>query len=220
MTVSGAMKTKYLLGALAATSLFASQALATTLVTTNPANDGNDGLMFDVKVGGAAVTFESLSLTVWGKSDRSQNFEIYTREGGIAGATGSLSGWTLRNTLTVQVPGGEAPRTFDITDFTSDADSTVGFYIRTLDRDYSSVMYYDVPGGGVGAVNGADDNISILSGYGIGKYGANAGRGLAGSITYTAMAAAVPEPATWAMMIIGFGLAAATLRRRSLVMAA
>jgi hypothetical protein len=38
------MKTKYLLGALAATSLFASQALATTLVTVNPANDGNDGI--------------------------------------------------------------------------------------------------------------------------------------------------------------------------------
>jgi hypothetical protein len=214
------MKKKYLLGALAATSLFASQALATTLVTTNPANDGNDGLMFDVKVGGAAVTFESLSLDVSGISGNNQNFEIYTREGGIAGATGSLSGWTLRDTLTVYVPWGETTSTFDFTDFTSDAESTVGFYIRTLDRDRSSVMYYDVPGGVVGAVNGADDNISILSGYSVGKWGVNAGRGLAGSITYTAMATAVPEPATWAMMIIGFGLAGATLRRRSLVMAA
>ena len=28
---------------------------------------------------------------------------------------------------------------------------------------------------------------------------------------------AVPEPATWAFMIVGFGLTGATLRRRSLV---
>lgn len=36
-----------------------------------------------------------------------------------------------------------------------------------------------------------------------------------GSITLTAVAAAVPEPATWALFILGFGAVGATLRRRS-----
>lgn len=34
------------------------------------------------------------------------------------------------------------------------------------------------------------------------------------TVTGTKMASAVPEPATWAMMILGFGLAGAALRRR------
>lgn len=204
-----------MLGALAALALSAAPAFAATLVTPNPANNGNDGLMFNVKVGENAVTFESLSVLVWGKSARNVNFEIYTAAGGIPGATTSLNGWTLLNTVMVGVPTGEAFKTFDITDFVAEAGSTVGFYIRTLNRDYSSVMFYDVPGEVVGAESGSDDNISILSGYGVGKWGLNVGKTLVGSITYSPMMSAVPEAGTWAMMIVGFGAAGVLLRRRS-----
>jgi hypothetical protein len=36
---------------------------------------------------------------------------------------------------------------------------------------------------------------------------------------YSAPDGAVPEPATWALMIIGFGAAGSTIRRRKAVMA-
>ena len=38
-------------------------------------------------------------------------------------------------------------------------------------------------------------------------------------MSLTANVSAVPEPATWAMMIVGFGLVGATVRRRSLAFA-
>lgn len=39
------------------------------------------------------------------------------------------------------------------------------------------------------------------------------------NLTFATVAGSVPEPATWAMMIIGFGLAGTTLRRRRAVLA-
>lgn len=208
------MKKTAMLGAFAALTLFASPALAATFVSPDVANSGNDGVIFDVRAGDGAVTFESLSLVLWGKSERNVAFEIYTYDGGLAGHEGSLSGWTLRDTLTVRIPKDSGERIFDITDFTVAAGSTTGFYIRTLNRDYASVMFHDVPGYVVGADRGSDGAITLVSGYGVGKYGLNVGRSFAGSITYTAAPTAVPEPASWALMITGFGLAGATLRRR------
>ena len=46
------------------------------------------------------------------------------------------------------------------------------------------------------------------------------GWGQADNITLAPVAGAVPEPATWAMMILGFGAAGATLRRRRQAFAA
>jgi hypothetical protein len=58
--------------------------------------------------------------------------------------------------------------------------------------------------------NGVDSGIYTNGGY---------GGGSAPTLQLTS-GAAVPEPATWAMMITGFGLAGATLRRRRTVAAA
>jgi len=207
------MKTTSMLGALAALALSATPALAATLIAPDPANSGNDGVMFDVKVGGADVTFESLTTTLWGRSVRNVGFEIYTYDGGISGHTGDLAGWTLRYASPVRVAAGSAERMLDFNDFTAAAGSTVGFYIRAQDRIYGSVQFADVAGNAVGAVRGGDRAITLLSGYGVGKYGLNTGKAFVGSITYTA-AAVVPEPASWAMMIVGFGAAGALLRRR------
>ena len=48
----------------------------------------------------------------------------------------------------------------------------------------------------------------------------SSGWGQADNITLAAVAGAVPEPATWAMMILGFGGVGATLRRRRQMFAA
>lgn len=207
-------KTTTMLGALAALALSATPALAATLVTPDVANNGNDGVMFDVKVGGVDVTFESLTTTLWGRSARNVGYEIYTYDGGLSGHTDSLAGWTLRYSSLVRIPDGQGDRTLDFNDFTAAADSTVGFYILALDRVYGSVMFADTPGDAVGAVRAGDGAITLLSGYGVGKWGLNTGKSFVGSITYTAAVSAVPEPAAWAMMIVGFGTAGALLRRR------
>lgn len=77
----------------------------------------------------------------------------------------------------------------------------------------------DLPGGvaeglastpGVGGSSGGGGVIGGASGSG--------GTGGGGSVddgTLSPPIAAVPEPATWAMMILGFGLCAAALRRRA-----
>jgi hypothetical protein len=84
---------------------------------------------------------------------------------------------------------------------------------------------------GVMAVNDPDDNGTIsvgISGSGDAMW-ANPGGGFelgdgnllseGGNAGY-ALFGAVPEPASWAMMIIGFGMTGATLRRRMFVLAA
>ncbi|MFT3976389.1 MAG: PEPxxWA-CTERM sorting domain-containing protein [Sphingomonas bacterium] len=59
-------------------------------------------------------------------------------------------------------------------------------------------------------------NGSLLSMTSAQTQGNNHLRWLAsGSVTATPIAAAVPEPATWALMIVGFGMVGAAMRRRS-----
>ena len=68
----------------------------------------------------------------------------------------------------------------------------------------------------VGGVVGSDANLSIRSGFGRGSaFGGDfSPRNFNGSITYTIGAGAVPEPASWALLLAGFGLTGAMARRR------
>ena len=60
----------------------------------------------------------------------------------------------------------------------------------------------------------AISSITLTSAAGVNVDGST-GYGYAFDVTsFTLADSAVPEPATWAMMIGGFGLAGATLRRR------
>jgi hypothetical protein len=65
----------------------------------------------------------------------------------------------------------------------------------------------------VAAVDSVDLGNVILQGY-------NTPAGAGSEIYWDNLNAAVPEPATWAMMILGFGLAGATMRRRRVALAA
>ena len=211
------MKTS-VLGALAALCLSAAPAAAATLVMPNGWNNGNDGLMFDVKVGATGVTFESLNVMVWGGH---ADFAVFTYAGGITGHTNSAAGWTEVGREVRKI---DRPQTAEIPirlePGAAEAGSTVGFYITTLNRNNSGLMHYDPPAdNAVGAVRGTDGAISILSGYGKRyPYSTNyAGQSLVGSMTYSLNKAAIPEPSTWALMIGGFGLAGGMLRRRRVV---
>ena len=64
--------------------------------------------------------------------------------------------------------------------------------------------------------NGGGWTALTLAGAGITRvqFGSDIGNWLADDISFSTGGSAVPEPATWAMMIAGFGLAGSALRRR------
>ena len=53
----------------------------------------------------------------------------------------------------------------------------------------------------------------------VGSFGLFDGpNGASGTLSISTVVAAIPEPGTWAMMVLGFGLAGAAIRRRSIAM--
>jgi len=110
----------------------------------------------------------------------------------------------------------------------SDAFNLRQFYTFEVDSDATLWLGLSIGGGSgtVGALGGAVDltNTGVFDGFsGSGLTGVNSGqfgalRSVGGKFTYEDVhalnAAAVPEPASWAMLIAGFGLVGAVARRR------
>ncbi|MEO0441990.1 MAG: PEPxxWA-CTERM sorting domain-containing protein [Pseudomonadota bacterium] len=197
---------KLLTASAAVAALSAMPLQAATLMTPADANNQQDGIMFDVVTGSNGIIFESLAVDLQAATG---DFEFYTIAGGIAGNTDSAAGWTLRDTFAgVTGSAGTVFDAFDITDFSVAANSVVGFYITSTGP--SSVRYHN--GGPLGDVRATNGDLTILNG--VGKdyaFGANfIPRSFSGSITFTA----VPEPATWAFMIFGFGAVGGAMRRQ------
>jgi hypothetical protein len=131
-------------------------------------------------------------------------YEPYNQPGGQPVAQGSWQTqtidtltslfWATGNNFTIPAPGGVGPSCqsclHDLADWSS---SNAGAHVLGFSTGVGS-------GWSGGTFVGAVDNVSFA-------FGDN-------TQTYNFEVAAVPEPATWAMMIAGFGLAGATLRRR------
>ena len=131
-------------------------------------------------------------------------YEPYNQPGGQPVAQGSWQTstidtltslfWATGNNFTIPAPGGSGPSCqsclHDLSDWSS---ANAGAHVLGFSTGAGS-------GWNGGTFAGAVDNFSFA-------FGGN-------SQTYNFEVAAVPEPATWAMMITGFGLAGAALRRR------
>lgn len=186
---------------------------AATLSTAIDQNNGQRGVMFDVVIGANALTLTSLSTTIY--ANTTANYEFYTIAGGITGKTDNSAGWTLRDSF-ASVSGTTSNNdltAFDVSDFTLLANTTYGFYFTNTSG--GGVSYTGAAGAGaVGSVRAANADLSILTG--IGKsyaFGSTfTPRAFNGSLTYTG--GTVPEPASWALMIGGFGMVGASMRRR------
>ena len=76
------------------------------------------------------------------------------------------------------------------------------FLISELDRLYFNIPIYDEAGGTNYASLGSNNSTSIWNNQGM------------GGITFTRIDGAVPEPETWALLLLGFGAVGMTLRRR------
>lgn len=186
---------------------------AQTLATAIGANNQQNGIMFDVVTGSSALTFESIAANI---SSGSYDFEFWTRDGTVVGHDQNASGWTLRNSFSsVAGAGVDQLTSFDISDFLVGANSTLGIYLTGtggFPMNYTNASH-------VGDVIASDGNLSILTGYGKDYQFSSTfqPRNFNGSISYAAgiNAVAVPEPAAWGMLILGFGAIGGTMRVRS-----
>jgi hypothetical protein len=187
----------------------AAPASAVTLATAIDANNGQDGVMFDVVVGANALTLTSLGILTESGNGR---FEFYTIEGGIGSNLSNPSAWTLRDSFGLTSSGGFSFTSFDITDFTLNANTTYGLYF-TETGNGDGIQYTNASA--VGDVRTSNSDLSILVGYGREYLFQDIfqPRAFNGSLTYT-VGDVIPEPASWAMLIAGFGLVGGAMRRR------
>lgn len=187
----------------------AAPAAAITLSTPLAGGNGQAGIMFDLVAGSQALTITGGAISL---DFGTHSVQIYTRPGTVVGNLTS-TGWTLIGTATGLIGNDVGSQTFlDFPDFTMAAGSTTGIYFNAVSG--SPVNYTN--GSVVGGIVASDANLSILSGFGRGSnFGTDfSPRNFNGSITYTLGTGAVPEPASWALLIAGFGLTGAVARRR------
>jgi hypothetical protein len=205
--------TALLQASIIAAATFALPAAATTLQTPLNGGNGNAGIMFDIIVGTNALTLTELGANI---AAGPFDYQFYTITGGIGAEGSNPAAWTLRDSFTgVAGPGNTSGQpgsitTFDITDFVLAANTTYGLYL-TATTGGTRLHYTNLE---IGSVVSSNADLTIMSGFGKTNDfgGGNVGRAFNGSLTYTG--GAVPEPASWALMIGGFGLVGASMRRR------
>ncbi|WP_419814680.1 PEPxxWA-CTERM sorting domain-containing protein [Glacieibacterium sp.] len=190
-------------------------AAASTLSTPLAGGNSQNGIMFDVATGASALTLQSIGVNI---NSGTYDFEFYTHDGAIGGDNSNAGAWTLRGTFSgVATAGSGNITTFDFADFGLAANSAYGLYLTTMGD--GNVNYTN--GSAVGDVIAANADLSIMSGYGKSyPFGSSySPRNFNGELTY-ALGGTVPEPATWALMIGGFGMTGFAMRRRKSLLAA
>jgi hypothetical protein len=196
-----------LLGALACVcaATLSVQAPAAVLDAGYAGGNANDGIMFDL-FASSDVVIRSFDINAdFGTYD----YSVYYRAGGVDGAQTDPSAWSLLGSFDALTTAGlGSATTLDITDLGLGS-GLYGFYIT--DSGAFSINYSNslTPSGSVQAASGP---LELHVGYGVTAPFASAtpDRAFNGAVNFSA----VPEPASWMMMIVGFGAAGAALRRR------
>jgi len=198
---------RYKLFIAAALAALAAPAHAASLTTTYEGGNGQNGIMFNAGIGGNSLTLTSIAVNV---ETGPFNFEIYYRQGGLEGAFSDPSGWTLLNSYDdVTGEGLGNPTLFDITDLALLANTTYGFYLTTTDTSGPNVEYTN------GSTSYSNSDLTIFAGFGREYLFSESFSPRIFNGTFNYNVGVVPEPATWATMIGGFGLIGAAARRRT-----
>ncbi|MFW2831057.1 PEPxxWA-CTERM sorting domain-containing protein [Sphingomonas sp. ID0503] len=212
---------KMLLTSVATATLSVVPAKAAVITSADgAANNSSLGLFFDIGVGAKDVTLTSLNTYVMPGG----MYDIYYRAGSFVGHNTSSDGWTSLGRVTVTSNSATTPVNFDFDDVTVDANGTYGFYIFSARFDQTgSILSYFGQGNdpsAIGQTAASNTDLTLYRGMGsAGRFqgGTSNPRAFVGSIEYTVAGpgvAAVPEPASWAMLLGGFGLTGLSLRRR------
>ncbi len=196
--------------ALAMTTAFvAAPASAATLTTTFADNNSQNGNIFDVLTGANAITLTSLGLNVSASAGSTADFAFFYRLGTAVGFEDSSAGWTQFSTNTATASQRGSATLVDIADLTLAANTRYGLYFTRTDG--GSLAYTN--GTGIGNVAASNTDLTVFEGYGKSyPFGSSfAPRTVNATFNYTT--AAVPEPATWALMILGMGAVGFAMRR-------
>jgi hypothetical protein len=193
----------------------ASPAAADTLTTTFAGGNEQNGNIFDVTTGANSITLTSLGLNIFDSAGSLANLEFYYRLGTSVGVQNDPAGWTLFSTNNGVTAAGENTASLvDITDLTLAANTRYGLYFTRTD---GGLLHY-TNGTAVGNVAASNSNLTVYQGYGEQYPFAFdfSPRTVNATFNYD-VNGAVPEPASWAMMILGMGAVGGALRRRSKV---
>lgn len=214
---------------LALMTLFsAAQADAALITTPTAGGNGADGNFFDVTVGANNIVIDKIGVHGRGVAGDAENLEIWIRTGTFVGNTATNSGWTLVHDAPVTLAAGTTTLTthgvltiVDVTDFTLNASSVVGFALG-FDNTGStgsgaSINYTN--GTTTGDLLATNSDLTINGGLGMNASagslfgGTTAIRQWNGSIEYTVVSGAIPEPSSYLAML-GVATALGCYRRK------
>jgi hypothetical protein len=197
-------------GALALTLVATAGAASAGSLTTDftTINYGRSGLYFDL------TATNALTITDFVVNGGAGDWSVWYKEGTFAGFETDPGAWTLMGSDSTA----STIDTLNIGGLHIGAGDTFGIYVF----DYSSYQYYN---DGSATYSNAD----LTFNGGTGNYGEAMGLGpfnntladrvWSGTVDYQ-LGGGAPEPATWALMIGGMGLAGAAIRRRRAASAA
>ena len=133
------------------------------LTTTYNNNNGQNGVMFDLVVGGTNAILLNCIETNW-STNGNINYEVYIKAGSCMGFATDPTAWTLQSGGTVVSAGVGNPTliTLDSSIYV-DCGGQLSLYITST--NLFTIMGY-TNGTAFGSVYSADANISILEGYG------------------------------------------------------
>jgi hypothetical protein len=156
---------------------------------------GNNGLQISTQDLPGGIDFTLNSIGSW---DTETLFKIYTTEGSVDNSDMIPRPITVHFNFT-------SPTSFG-GDVTGSTYGEVSGRYENGHVTWNDPVFLSFTGGQLKVtMNDADFNSGY---YDLGNYGANI------TARFELVGAAVPEPATWAMMIAGFGMAGAAVRRR------
>lgn len=213
------LKNIYRIAALAALALATSttsMVSAATLTTTFASNNAQNGNIFDIQVSGNSITLNSVLLNLSGTG--AANLEFYYRPGTAVGFQNSSAGWTLfSSNQGVSSSGTNIGSLVDIANLTLQANSRYGIYFTRTD---SGLLNY-TNGTAVGNVAATNSDFTVYEGFGQQyPFAASFSPRIVNATFNYSVNSAVPEPATWAMMLMGIGFIGGAMRvskRRKLI---
>ena len=203
---------KYLIGLLAAASASVAQAAVINIDLGNPSGDLGTDHTYSTSAGNVVAS---------GYSSPDTDQDLYGKADG-----GNEQGLGLSGATQNEIPsGGEAFIQLNVSDLFGSVSAVDFFMNSTTDGEEWAVYGSNTDAAGFGdlLLTGSDEgtgNMHALPDFGqyqfynfysLGTNGQTFGNVLIGGLTLTE---SVPEPATWAMMLLGFGAMGVAFRRR------
>jgi len=153
------------------------------------------------------------------------SFVVNANDYGGAGGTGSY--YSVSGSVALTITSGVADY-FGLWASALDGGNSIAFYMAGVMKDTIDLADYVLADTYLGNPNGGGDNnekfaffnFNVIGGYDKVVLIQNNGGGFENDNHTVGLLAAVPEPASWALMIAGFGMTGLSMRRRKVLLAA